>query len=75
MGTAAQGLEPSCGLSWIDNSQLGVIVRWQQDLADDRSGRFLYVRDRDIVFICRHDRPRAVLPHQLSPLLQHAGAG
>lgn len=35
------------GFSWIDNSQLGVIVRWQQDLADDRSGRFLYVWDRD----------------------------
>lgn len=35
------------GLSWIDNSQLAVVVRWQQDLADDRSGRFLYLLDRD----------------------------
>ncbi|HEX9943891.1 MAG TPA: glycosyl hydrolase family 65 protein [Thermoanaerobaculia bacterium] len=35
------------GFSWIDNSQLAVIVRWQQDLAEDRSGRFLYVWDRD----------------------------
>ena len=35
------------GFSWIDNSQLAVLVRWQQDLADDRSGRFLYARDRD----------------------------
>ncbi|HEX5758748.1 MAG TPA: glycosyl hydrolase family 65 protein [Thermoanaerobaculia bacterium] len=35
------------GFSWIDNSQLAAIVRWQQDLAEDRSGRFLYVRDHD----------------------------
>ncbi len=35
------------GFSWIDNSQLAVIVRWQQDLAEDRSGRFLYLWDRD----------------------------
>jgi cellobiose phosphorylase len=35
------------GFSWIDNSQLAVVVRWQQDLAEDRSGRFLYLRDRD----------------------------
>ena len=33
------------GFSWIDNSQLAAIVRWQQELADDRSGRFLYLRD------------------------------
>jgi hypothetical protein len=33
------------GFSWIDNSQLAVLVRWQQDLAEDRSGRFLYLRD------------------------------
>jgi cellobiose phosphorylase len=33
------------GFSWIDNSQLGAIVRWQQDLAEDRSGRFLYLVD------------------------------
>jgi cellobiose phosphorylase len=35
------------GFSWIDNSQLAVLVRWQQDLAEDRSGRFLYVWDHD----------------------------
>jgi|CXWL01.1.fsa_nt_gi cellobiose phosphorylase len=35
------------GFSWIDNSQLGAIVRWQQDLAADGSGRFLYLRDDD----------------------------
>jgi len=35
------------GLSWIDNSQLAVVTRWRQDLADDASGRFLYLWDRD----------------------------
>ncbi len=35
------------GFCWIDNSQLAVITRWQQDLARDASGRFLYVRDAD----------------------------
>jgi cellobiose phosphorylase len=35
------------GFSWIDNSQLAVLTRWQQDLAEDRSGRFLYLRDCD----------------------------
>jgi cellobiose phosphorylase len=35
------------GFSWIDNSQLAAIVRWQQDLTEDRSGRFLYVWDLD----------------------------
>ncbi len=35
------------GFSWIDNSQLAAIVRWQQDLANDASGRFLYLRDRE----------------------------
>ena len=33
------------GFSWIDNSQLATITRWQQDLAIDRSGKFVYVRD------------------------------
>jgi cellobiose phosphorylase len=33
------------GFTWIDNSQLAVITRWQQDLAHDCSGKFLYVRD------------------------------
>ncbi|HKH43650.1 MAG TPA: glycosyl hydrolase family 65 protein [Thermoanaerobaculia bacterium] len=35
------------GFSWIDNSQLAVLVRWQQELTEDRSGRFLYLWDRD----------------------------
>jgi len=35
------------GFSWIDNSQLATITRWQQDLVTDRSGKFLYVRDAD----------------------------
>ena len=33
------------GFTWIDNSQLAVITRWQQDLAEDCSGKFLYARD------------------------------
>jgi len=33
------------GFSWLDNSQLAVLTRWQQDLAADSSGRFLYARD------------------------------
>lgn len=35
------------GFTWIDNSQLAVITRWQQDLIRDTSGKFLYVRDHD----------------------------
>ncbi|RMF72182.1 MAG: glycosyl transferase family 36, partial [Planctomycetota bacterium] len=35
------------GFTWIDNSQLAVITRWEQDLARDSSGKFLYVRDED----------------------------
>jgi cellobiose phosphorylase len=35
------------GFTWIDNSQLAVITRWQQDLSQDCSGKFLYVRDAD----------------------------
>ncbi len=35
------------GFTWIDNSQLAVINRWQQDLAQDSSGKFLYLRDVD----------------------------
>jgi cellobiose phosphorylase len=33
------------GFTWIDNSQLAVLTRWQQDLVRDRSGKFLYARD------------------------------
>ena len=39
--------QTGCGFSWIDNSQLAVLVRWQQELAEDRSGRFLYLRDEE----------------------------
>jgi hypothetical protein len=35
------------GFTWIDNSQLAVITRWQQEFAHDASGRFLYLRDID----------------------------
>ena len=35
------------GFSWIDNSQLATVTRWQQDLAADRSGKFIYVRDAE----------------------------
>jgi cellobiose phosphorylase len=58
------------GFSWIDNSQLGAIVRWQQEFAEDRSGRFLYLSDAETgevwslapapcwpaysSFVCRH---------------------
>ncbi len=33
------------GLTWVENSQLAVITRWEQDLIRDRSGKFLYLRD------------------------------
>jgi cellobiose phosphorylase len=35
------------GFTWIDNSQLAVLTRWEQDLVRDCSGKFLYVRDAD----------------------------
>ncbi|MBK9967110.1 MAG: hypothetical protein IPP07_20405 [Holophagales bacterium] len=35
------------GFTWVDNSQLAVVTRWEQDLTEDSSGRFLYVRDVD----------------------------
>lgn len=35
------------GFSWIDNSQLATVTRWQQDLAIDRSGKFVYARDSE----------------------------
>lgn len=35
------------GFTWIDNSQLAVITRWQQEFAQDSSGKFLYARDAD----------------------------
>lgn len=50
IGNTRQGLAVSqtgSGFSWIDNSQLGVITRWQQEFVQDSSGKFLYVRDAD----------------------------
>ncbi len=35
------------GFSWLDNSQLNVLTRWEMDLARDRHGKFLYLADRD----------------------------
>jgi len=35
------------GFTWVDNSQLAVVTRWEQDLTRDASGRFLYLRDVD----------------------------
>ena len=35
------------GFSFLENSQLAVVTRWRQDLVEDLSGKFLYVRDAD----------------------------
>jgi len=35
------------GFTWADNSQLGVLTRWEQDFARDSSGKFVYVRDAE----------------------------
>lgn len=35
------------GFTWIDNSQLAVINNWQQDFAQDSSGKFIYAHDRE----------------------------
>lgn len=35
------------GFSWLDNSQLNVLTRWEMDLVRDRYGRFLYLCDLD----------------------------
>lgn len=35
------------GFSWLDNSQLNVLTRWEMDLARDRHGKFLYLADRE----------------------------
>ncbi len=45
MGLAVS--QTGSGFTWIDNSQLAVITRWEQDLARDSSGKFIYVRDVD----------------------------
>jgi cellobiose phosphorylase len=33
------------GFSWLDNSQLNVLTRWEMDLVRDDHGRFLYLAD------------------------------
>ena len=33
------------GFSWLDNSQLNVLTRWEMDLIRDDKGRFLYISD------------------------------
>jgi len=33
------------GFSWLDNSQLNVLTRWEMDLVRDSQGRFVYVSD------------------------------
>jgi len=35
------------GFSWADNCQLFRLTRWEQDLAQDAQGRFVYVQDMD----------------------------
>jgi cellobiose phosphorylase len=35
------------GFSWLDNSQLNVVSRWDMDLVRDDRGRFLYLADLD----------------------------
>src|SRR5450759_522082 len=35
------------GFSFLENAQLAVVTRWQQDLVEDLSGKFLYVKDTD----------------------------
>lgn len=35
------------GFSWLDNSQLNVLTRWDMDLVRDDRGRFLYLSDTE----------------------------
>jgi cellobiose phosphorylase len=35
------------GFSWLDNSVLNVLTRWDMDLTRDSCGRFLYLADRE----------------------------
>lgn len=45
MGLAVS--QSGSGFTWIDNSQLGVLTRWQQELNRDTSGKFLYLHDAE----------------------------
>ncbi len=76
--------QTGCGFSWIDNSQLAVLVRWQQELARDESGRFLYLADLESGrvsslapspcwpaydrFVCRHGLGYTVFETELDGL-------
>jgi cellobiose phosphorylase len=35
------------GFSWLDNSQLNVLTRWEMDLVRDDHGRFLFIADTE----------------------------
>jgi cellobiose phosphorylase len=35
------------GFTFVDNAQLAAVTRWQQDLVQDASGKFIYLRDAD----------------------------
>lgn len=35
------------GFSWLDNSQLNVLTRWEMDLIEDRAGKHLYILDTE----------------------------
>lgn len=35
------------GFSWLDNSQLNVLTRWEMDLIEDRAGKHLYIMDTE----------------------------
>ncbi|MFI4870246.1 MAG: GH36-type glycosyl hydrolase domain-containing protein [Phycisphaerales bacterium JB061] len=35
------------GFSWLDNSQLNVLTRWEMDLIEDRTGKHVYVLDTE----------------------------
>lgn len=35
------------GFSWLDNSQLNVLTRWEMDLIEDRAGKHIYLMDTE----------------------------
>ncbi len=39
--------QAGAGFSWFENCQLFRLSRWNQDLVEDRQGRFVYLRDLD----------------------------
>jgi cellobiose phosphorylase len=51
MSNGAYGLvvsQAGSGFSWGDNCQTSRITRWDQDLVQDRQGRFIYIQDVDV---------------------------